>query len=190
MKMPNPVNSTSIAKPAAPGRRRLLYTAVAGGAVAAGLGLARCNEAGRGAESSSLAGLWSLSFEVPDQPALRMLTFAGRPLLLNFWATWCPPCVEEFPLLDRFFQQNSGKGWQVLALAADQAKAVGAFLQRIPVHFPVALAGLEGITLSKSLGNSGGGLPFSLVLGSSGQVLQRKIGRISPDELERWSALG
>jgi len=109
--------------------------------------------------------------------------------LLNFWATWCPPCVEEMPMLDAFFRENSDKSWQVVGLAIDQPSAVRAFLARTPVSYPVGLAGLGGSELSKQLGNLAGGLPFSVVIGSSGEVLQRKIGRISTAELAQWREL-
>ena len=116
-----------------------------------------------------------------------MQTFQGRPLLINFWATWCPPCVEELPLINAFFRQNTSKGWQVLGLAIDQPSAVRSFLARTPVSFPIGLAGLEGAGLGKSLGNASGALPFSVVLSGKGEVLHRKMGRLSAADLSNWS---
>ncbi len=118
-----------------------------------------------------------------------MRQFAGKPLLLNFWATWCAPCVEELPLLNRFYLENRSNGWQVLGLAVDQIAPVKAFLHHAPVQFPVALAGMAGIELSRTLGNLGGGLPFTIILGSAGQVLVRRMGRIGNRELELWKDL-
>ena len=118
-----------------------------------------------------------------------MRQFAGKPLLLNFWATWCPPCIDELPLLDAFFKQNRNNGWQVVGIAVDQLSAVQSFLQRTPLQFPVAMAGMEGIALSRSLGNLSGALPFTLVLGSEGTVLHRKMGRVSDQDLAAWSRL-
>ena len=170
------------------GRRRWLYGAVAGTATLVGLGLARWQEQ-RNSESTPGTALWSLAFEARSGPALRMQNFLGKPLLLNFWATWCAPCVEEFPLLDSFYRENAPNGWQVLGLAADKLSAVDSFLKRVPVQFPVALAGLSGIDLSKTLGNTAGGLPFTTIWGSAGQLLDRKIGRVTVQDLATWSAL-
>ena len=118
-----------------------------------------------------------------------MQSFRGRPLLLNFWATWCPPCVEELPLINAFYQQNKANGWQVLGLAVDKLASVQAFLQKMPLDFPVGMAGLAGADLGRGLGNLAGGLPFSVVVGGNGQVLQRKMGRLSASDLDAWVRL-
>ena len=109
--------------------------------------------------------------------------------MINFWATWCPPCIEEFPLLDAFYRENSLNGWQVLGLAIDKPSAVVDFLARHPVRFPVAMAGLEGMALSKALGNDHGSLPFSVALGADGTVRNRKIGKVSSQDLTLWREL-
>jgi len=171
-------------------RRRWLYGAVAGSATLAGLGLAWWQNTRRtSATAPDQPALWNMRFDTPGNTPLHMQAFAGKPLLLNFWATWCPPCIEELPLLDRFFVENSSKGWQVLGLAVDQASAVNTFLQRMPLRFPVAMAGMAGIELSKSLGNLGGGLPFTVIMGSNGALLHRKMGRVSAQDLQVWSTL-
>ena len=72
----------------------------------------------------------------------------------------------------------------------DQAGPVGRFLERLPLDFPVALAGFAGTDLSRSLGNASGALPFSVVLGRDGAVLHRKLGRVTADELRQWAQLG
>jgi thiol-disulfide isomerase/thioredoxin len=132
---------------------------------------------------------WGLSFDTPDGKSLAMSSFQGRPVLVNFWATWCPPCVEELPLLDSFYRDNKVKNWQVLGLAIDQPSAVNKWLQARPLSFPVGIAGLSGTELSKTLGNLAGGLPFSVVFGASGKVLHRKIGKVSAQDLVAWAEL-
>jgi thiol-disulfide isomerase/thioredoxin len=132
---------------------------------------------------------WQLKLKTPIGAELAMEGFRGRPLLLNFWATWCPPCIEELPLLNRFYTENQSKSWQVLGIAVDQIDAVKAFLSHSPLDFPIAMAGQGGVDLVKSLGNLTGGLPFTVVFGEKGTVLHRKMGRVNPDDLAAWLAL-
>ncbi len=161
------------------------------GAVAAivGAGLASRRLQAPAALDDAETALWALALETPTGDRLALKRFLGKPLVLNFWATWCPPCIEELPLLDGFYQQQAANGWQVLGLAVDKASAVRQFLARAPVQFPVAMAGLDGLELGRSLGNTGGGLPFTVVLGPSGGVLQRKIGKLQGEDLARWLTL-
>ncbi len=172
-----------------PRRRRLLYAGVAGAAALGGAGLAWWKFQPHAMESGVEQALWSMEFERPEGGVVSLQSMAGKPLLLNFWATWCPPCVDELPMLNDFYRQQSPAGWQVLGLAIDQPSAVRKFLQRIPLEFPVGLAGLGGTDLGRSLGNLTGGLPFTVVLGASGRVLHRKMGQVTPQDLKEWAAL-
>lgn len=181
--------SPDSAKSAGAGRRRWLMAAVAGAAALGGAGLAWRRYQPQALTPSAESALWQLEFPGLDGDVLRMASLRGQPVLLNFWATWCPPCVEELPLLSSFYRENSAKGWQVLGLAVDQLEPVKRFLAKRPVTFPVALAGLPGVELGKSLGNESGGLPFTVVLGSDGRVAHRKIGKVSPANLLAWAAL-
>ena len=175
---------------AAPVRRRALFAAVAAVAGAGGAGFAWWRQSSRDSAFAAAEALWQMEFARPNGGTLFMASLRGKPLLLNFWATWCTPCVEELPMLDAFYRERSAAGWQVLGLAVDQIAPVNSFLGRYPVHFPVAMAGMAGVDLSKSLGNISGGLPFSVVLGSDGSLLHRKIGKITRDDLLAWARLG
>ena len=170
-----------------PTRRGMLYAGVAAAAAAAGLGGAWWRERGHSAGGETLdAAFWAQSFERPEGGDLVLSSLRGKPLLLNFWATWCPPCVEEMPMIDSFFREHGANGWQVVGLAIDQPSAVRKFLQRTPVTYPTGLAGLQGTELVKNLGNTGGGLPFTLVLNGDGSVAARKMGKLEPGDLETW----
>ncbi len=121
-----------------------------------------------------------------DGKTWRLSELRGRPVIVNFWATWCPPCIAELPLLNTFYRENVDKGWQVLGIAVDQPSAVRTFLGKLPLEFPVAMAGLQGTELSRSLGNLGGGLPFTVLFAADGRILHRKIGQVTPENLRQW----
>ena len=171
----------------APNRRHVLYGGVAAAAVVAGASFAWWRHTPTETPSAVLDTLWNNTFDTPQGAPLPMMAFRGKPLLVNFWATWCPPCVEELPLIDTFYRQHAAKSWQVLGLAIDQPSAVRTFLARTPVSFPVGLAGLVGTELGKSLGNSSGGLPFSVVVSAGGSILHRKMGRLAAADLTEWA---
>ncbi len=163
--------------------RRWAMGAVAVVAAAAGAGFALKRFTPGEAD---LAGFWERSFPTPDGSTLALSSLRGQRLLLNFWATWCPPCVEEMPLLSAFYDQNKANGWQLLGLAVDKPAPVTQFLAKAPVSFPIALAGMEGVDFSRSLGNDTGALPFSVLFGPDGKILRRKIGQLHEADLRAW----
>jgi thiol-disulfide isomerase/thioredoxin len=174
-------------------RRNLVYVSAAAVAGVAGAGVAwlklEPQNLTAGQTSAAQDALWEMSFDDPGGQPQPMSRFRGRPLLINFWATWCPPCVEELPLLDAFYLEQKAKGWQVLGLAVDQPSAVRKWLQAKPLSFGVGMAGLNGTELSKSLGNLAGGLPFTAVFGASGALLHRKTGKVTKEDLTQWIQL-
>ena len=168
-------------------RRRGALVGVAG--VAAGLGLGWSWWRGRAAASAdaSAALLWSQRFARPQGGELVMSELRGRPLVLNFWATWCAPCVREMPTLEQFHRAQS-KGVQVAGIALDSLAPVNAFLKQHPVSFPIGLAGIEGTELLRRLGNEQGLLPYTLVFDANGRIVQRKLGETNASELQDWAA--
>lgn len=167
-------------------KRLFLTGGVAAVAGLAGAGWAWWRFQPHAVEDGTLQALWQHTWEDPNGQPVAMQHFKGRPLLLNFWATWCPPCVEEMPLLNAFYHERRSEGWTVLGLAVDQPSAVRQFLQRLPVDFPIGMAGLGGTELSKRLGNATGGLPFTVVLDARGEIAHRKIGQVKPEDLAAW----
>jgi thiol-disulfide isomerase/thioredoxin len=171
-------------------RRRWLAAVGALGLMGAGAGLASCSKPEEAIVlTDAEAHFWQQQFPTLPDGTLATASFKGKPLVLNFWATWCPPCVEELPLLNAFFAENKAKGWQVLGLAVDQVGPVTRFLTQNPLNFSIAMAGFAGTEVSQSLGNVSGGLPFTVVFGPAGKVLHRKKGRLNSDDLRAWAAI-
>ena len=91
-------------------------------------------------------------------------------------------------MIEAFWREHAAKGLQVVGLAIDQPSAVRRFLERQSLTFPMALAGLGGTELSKSLGNASGSLPFSVFFAADGHILAKKLGQLSRDDLLTWLA--
>ncbi|HLL20195.1 MAG TPA: redoxin family protein [Rubrivivax sp.] len=174
------------------GRRRVLVGGVGVTAAACGAGayVWRTRHAAGPTEPSGHVALWQATFLQPDGVPLVMSQLRGSPLVLNFWATWCPPCVKEMPELDRFAREFAARGVRVVGLALDNAGPVRQFLQRTPVSYAIGLAGFEGTELARSLGNDRGGLPFTAFFDRRGRLAQRKLGETNFDELAGWVQAG
>ncbi|TWI10336.1 TlpA family protein disulfide reductase [Aerolutibacter ruishenii] len=125
----------------------------------------------------------SLSGSMVELPA----TYAGRPLLVNFWASWCGPCIEEMPELDRFAKVQGANGTQVVGIALDDTEAVRAFLQRTPVAYPILVDIAGPRDSGVQLGNPQGVLPYSVLLSADGRLLKQRIGPFQHGEIDGWS---
>ena len=164
-------------------RRRLLLAGTGLTAAAVGAAVAWRRPGQPAAPSAVAEAFWRRRFATVDGAELDVARWRGKPLLVNFWATWCPPCVKELPEINQFYNEARARGWQVLGLAVDQPAPVKAFLLKTPLDFPIALAGAEGLGLVRELGNPAGGLPFSLVFDDSGAISWRRLGVTRLDEL-------
>ena len=167
-------------------RRHWLTAAVAVSAGVAGAFVAWQKFQPIGASDEAVQNFWTFEFDQPDGGRLSLKALQGKPLLVNFWATWCPPCIEELPLIDAFFNQNKAKSLQVVGLAIDQPSMVRRFLTQKPLGFSVGLAGFNGTELGRSLGNAQSVLPFSVIFDAKGRLLAQKAGKLDQSDLDAW----
>ena len=159
-------------------------------AATAGAGVAWWRLQPAASQAKDVQAFWQKSFDDLNGSPVTMASLRGRPLLVNFWATWCPPCVQELPMIEAFWRQHTANGVQVMAFAIDQPSAVRAFVARQGLSMPVALAGLEGTQLAKSLGNANGGLPFSVFFRADASIYRQKLGQLSQSDLDSWLSAG
>jgi thiol-disulfide isomerase/thioredoxin len=169
--------------------RRATMLGISAAAGLTGVGVAWLQYRLKEPVDSALAALWALELELPNGGTLQVRSLRGKPMVINFWAPWCPPCVEELPLLERFYQKNAAKSWQVIGIAIDSAKAVNQFLSKTPLSFPTPIAGLGGTELSRSLGNLSGGLPFTVVINVAGDIALRHMGKLSSQQVDGFASI-
>jgi thiol-disulfide isomerase/thioredoxin len=172
-------------------RRVVLGAVVAAIATATGYGTARWRReaapqpaaAGRVEQGPAQAA----DFLLPDLDGkTRVLKeWQGKLVLLNFWATWCPPCREEIPLFVELQRRHGPAGLQIVGVAYDNPQAVRDFVHAGRLNYPQLLGGDQALALMASYGNRSGSLPFSALIGPDGQILARKIGAYRQHELEQ-----
>lgn len=115
--------------------------------------------------------------------------FRGQTVLLNFWASWCAPCIEEMPVLDAFARDPDNGGVQVIGIALDQAQPVRDFLQAHPVAYRIALGTTRFPDESNLLGNHRSLLPYSVLIGPDGVVRKTRMGGFDAAQLAAWVRL-
>lgn len=119
-----------------------------------------------------------------DGKPRKLSEWRGRWLLVNFWATWCGPCMEEIPLLIRAQSEQGGRGLQVLGVAMDDPEAVAKAVREMGFNYPT-LAGDEAVlTAMESLGNSLGAIPYTVLIGPDGRIRHLEMGGIDAAKLE------
>ena len=112
----------------------------------------------------------------------RLSEWSGKVVLLNFWASWCIPCREEMPLLDR---ERAKTGLEVVGVAVDDPAAVKDYLRETPVAFPILLAD-EKTNPSIQFGNTREVFPYSVLIGRDGRIIAQKMGGFEPASLSDW----
>ena len=123
---------------------------------------------------------------LPDAKGVRqaLAQYKGKAMLVNFWAPWCGPCVQEMPELSALAAGEAGKKLQVIGIGIDSPTNIAEFADKFHISYPVLVAGLSGTELSRQFGNSGGGLPYTVLIGADGQVKKTYLGRLKFEQLK------
>ena len=110
----------------------------------------------------------------------------GKLLVVNFWATWCAPCVAEMPELDRLERQYAPRNVAIVGVGVEDAQRVRQFRDRLGLHMPLLVGGYEAVSLARNFGDIQGVLPYTALLSTKGEVLRSKAGALDPGELQEW----
>ena len=133
--------------------------------------------------AEQLDRLPEFSLKDVDGRELASNSWAGKVVVLNFWATWCPPCLREMPLFIRT-QQALGSGIQFVGIAIDRAEDVASFLTDHPVNYPILVGDEAAIEMSRRLGNRLQGLPFTVIFDQRGRRTYGQVGEVTRKVLE------
>jgi len=126
-----------------------------------------------------------MQLQMPDlNGAMHSLTdFKGQPMVVNFWATWCAPCVKEMPELDAL--QKKYPHVRFVGIGVDTAANMQKFVEKVQVSYPLWVIGAGAIDTLRKLGNPSGGLPFTIVFNADGGINRKILGEIQPDDLNQ-----
>lgn len=116
----------------------------------------------------------------------RLSEWDGKIVLVNFWATWCAPCREEMPLLDRKSGELAAKGIEIVGIAIDDQASVAKFLADSPVRYAILIGDDAEPDPSMLFGDARGVLPYSVLIGRDGKILAQRSGGFTEAGLNRW----
>ena len=115
----------------------------------------------------------------------RLDQWQGKILVVNFWATWCAPCVKEMPELAALQTELAPKQIQILGVGIDSAANISEFASKYKITYPLIVAGMGGAKLTRAFGNQAGGLPYTVIIGRKGEIHKTYIGQLDMNELRR-----
>lgn len=165
-------------------RQNWLIAAVAALALLAGLGVANwLKQPGPTQPDAAEALLSAPLLDLQNQPQT-LAQYRGKTLVVNFWATWCPPCREEIPFFIETQAKFDTKGVQFIGIALDNSQQVVAFVHEFDINYPILIGGIHESEILRQLGNPGGGLPFTLIYDRNGNLREKIIGGLDKARLE------
>jgi len=127
----------------------------------------------------------ALEFSLPDvaNKQRSLSEWQGKIRIINFWATWCPPCLEEIPEFIKLQTEYGDKNVQFIGVAIEDKQAVQQYLKNNPSNYPMLIGEEQAIKLSQQLGNIVNAVPFSLILNQQGQIIHRHPGELSREKI-------
>ncbi|MFZ6718618.1 TlpA family protein disulfide reductase [Undibacterium sp. Ji49W] len=134
-------------------------------------------------EGKAVAQLMAQQLKDSDGKTQALSQWQGKLLVVNFWATWCGPCVQEMPELSALQTELKGAAVQILGMGIDSPSNIADFTKKYQISYPLFVAGMEGSEISRQLGNQGGGLPFTILITPDGKVVKNYLGRLKMEEL-------
>lgn len=134
-------------------------------------------------DKTALSALWNTTLSDQKGKSYTLAQFKGKPMILNFWATWCEPCRDEMPEISEL--STAHPDITVLGVAIDEAAAVHEFVETTPVSYPLLIAENEGMPLAESLGNNKGVLPYTVIVSAQGEITHIFFGRVNSEMLQK-----
>jgi peroxiredoxin len=166
-------------------RSRILLSVIAIVGLLLGL-VAAMHRYSTSASDAATAALFEQTFSDADGRPQPMKQWQGQLLVLNFWATWCAPCVEEMPELQKVQQDYAERGVAVVGLGIDNTAAIRRFRDEQGISLPLLVAGAGGSEIARQFGNASGALPYTVLIDREGRIVQARLGRIREQELRGW----
>lgn len=139
--------------------------------------------------SGAITQLLTAPLTTTDKQIKKLADWQGKVLVVNFWATWCPPCREEMPEFSLAQDRYGPNGVQFVGIAIDEGTNVVEFSKKTPVTYPLLIASAELPALMGKLGNLQGGLPFTIIIGRDGKPFFSHLGLLNREELAKQLAL-
>ena len=137
-----------------------------------------------GAALTPVDKLFAASMDDTASKKQALAQWKGKPLLVNFWAPWCAPCVQEMPELDTLAKESVSKNINIVGIGIDSPTNLIEFATKHKISYPLYMSGMGGTDLARDFGNTAGGLPFTVLIGADGQVKKTYLGRLKFDELK------
>jgi thiol-disulfide isomerase/thioredoxin len=136
------------------------------------------------APATPAAALFSQSMNDASGANHSLARWQGKPLVVNFWAPWCAPCVQEMPELDQLATASAAQGINVIGIGIDSPSNIAEFAGKLKISYPLYVAGMGGTDLARQFGNNAGGLPYTVLIGADGKVIKTYLGKLKFDELK------